>query len=396
MSSNKNPKLPQSDLKMAVIFDPLYKYGGAEKHLQYILKTFPNSELFVPYYDKSFVEKNFKDVKIHTSFMQFLPAKDKLKYLYLLLLPLAFKSFKFRKFDGLLSLSISFAKFAKAPKGKKHVNICMSPPKFLWQQKDRSIKDIESLNGINRSLYKIYSFFMNTFLEDLWRRWDKRAVHRLDRIIAISNTVKRRIKKNYEVNADVMYPPVEVDKLKPVRILNKKESWFLYLGRIETYKGVEIAIRACIDSNSPLKIVGAGDDEPRMRDLVKELNSKGLIKFMGFVSEKEKISMMQRCRALIFPVRGEDFGIVPVEANAAGSAVIAYRSGGVIETVSQENPKTGVFFTKYNYKSLSNILKNFDYTKFDGKACINHSQEFASEIFMYKLKNYIEDVIQNK
>jgi len=389
-------QLPTSDLKMAVVFDPLYKYGGAEKHLKYIVKTFPNSQLFVPYYDKEFVKKNFPDIEIHHSFMQYLPFKDELKYLYLLLQPLAFKSLRFRGFDGVLSLSIIFAKFAKAPRGRKHINICMSPPKFLWQKNDRSIKKPDQMGGINKMLFKFYSFFMNTFLEDIWKGWDRKAAQRLDHIIATSKVVKRRIKKCYGIKADIIYPPVEVDKMQPKKKIHRKENWFLYLGRIETYKGVKLAIRACVDANVPLKIVGSGDDEQRMKGLVKKLNAKGLIKFLGFVSESQKRSLMQKCKALIFPVRGEDFGIVPVEANAAGAVVIAYRSGGVVETISEENPSTGVFFRKYNYKELSKILKKFDDTEFDCRNCINHAQEFTVSIFMYKLKNYIEDVIQSK
>jgi glycosyltransferase involved in cell wall biosynthesis len=398
MSKEDIPKqvLPTSDLKMAVVFDPLYKSGGAEKHLEYILKTFPQAELFVPYYDKEFVKSNFPNVNIHHSFMQYLPSKDKLKYVYLLLQPLAFKSFNFKKFDGVLSLSITFAKFAKAPKGKTHTNICMSPPKFLWQKDDRSIKGNDQLKGINKFLFGIYSFFMNTFLEDIWKKWDRKAARKLDNMIAISNVVKRRIKKYYNVNADVIYPPVEVDRLNPGNSINRKENWFLYLGRIETYKGVELAIRSCVDANVPLKIVGKGDDEERMKELVKELNAKGLVKFLGFVSEKQKIGMMQRCKALIFPVRGEDFGIVPVEANASGSAVIAYRSGGVVETISEHNPKTGIFFSKYDERELSTILKNFKAGDISSKNCISHAQDFAAQIFMYKLKNYIEDVVQSK
>ncbi|MCD4811897.1 glycosyltransferase [bacterium] len=389
-------ELPQSDLKLAVVFDPLYKRGGAEKHLKYILQTFPNAELFVPYYDKEFVKKYFPNVKIHSSFMQYLPWKDRLKYLYLLLQPLAFKSLNLRNFDGVLSLSIAFAKFAKAPRGKKHVNYCMSPPKFLWQKNDRSLKKEDQLEGVNKMLFNFYSFFMDTFLEDIWKSWDIKAAQRVDHMIANSKVVKRRIKKYYDVNADVMYPPVEVEDMRPERIMNKKEHWFLYVGRIETYKGVELAIRACIEAKVPLKIIGKGDDEQRMKDLVKELNAKGLVKFLGFISDTKKAKMMQRCKALIFPVRGEDFGIVPVEANAAGSAVIAYRSGGVVETISSSNPKTGIFFRKYKVEELAKILKNFKEEEYDSRNCINHAQEFTASIFMYKLKNYIEDVIQNK
>jgi glycosyltransferase involved in cell wall biosynthesis len=397
MSKSKysHKKIPTSKLKLAIVADPLYKYGGSEKHLQYILKTFPNSELFVPYYDGEFVKEHFPNIIIHQSFLKRFPYKAKMKHSYLLFHPLAVKMFKFNDFDGVLSHSIIFGKFAKAPKGKKHINSCMSPPKFLWQKEDRSIKDRKQLRGINKLSFAIYSFFMDTFLEDLWKKWDKEAAQKVDHMIANSETVKKRIKKVYDIKADVIYPPVEVAQMQIERPLNRRENWFLYLGRIESYKGVELAIRACVDAQVPLKIVGKGDDEDRMHELVKELKAKGLVKFLGFVSDEERIDLMRRARALIFPVRGEDFGIVPVEANAVGTPVIAYRSGGVVETISEENPKTGVFFEKYNYKSLSKALKDFNEEEFTSKNCVSNAQRFDSSIFMYKLKTYVEDAIHN-
>lgn len=392
--SNKQ-KLATSQLKMAVVTDPLYKFGGSEKHLQYILKTFPSAEIFVPYCDMEFVQKHFPNVKVHQSFLRFFPWKWKLKYLYLLLHPLAFKSFNFKEFDGVLSHSIIFAKFARASKGKKHINSCMSPPKFLWQKSDRSLKRVDQLTGLNRFFFKIYSFFMDTFLEEYWKKKDRKAAQRVDHIIANSKTVQKRIKKYYDVDADVIYPPVEVSKMQKEKPLNRRENWFLYLGRIETYKGIELAIRACVEASVPLKVVGKGDDEERMHELVKKLNAKGLVSFLGFVSEEEKINLMKRARALIFPVRGEDFGIVPVEANAVGTPVIAYRDGGVVETISESRPKTGVFFDEYNYKALAKILKNFDDEEYDRKSCMIHAQEFDASIFMYKLKTYVEDAVQD-
>ena len=236
---------------------------------------------------------------------------------------------------------------------------------------------------------------MDTFLEDLWKKWDKEAAQRVDAIIANSEVVRKRIKKYYKVDAEVIYPPIEVEELASEQLPNRKENWFLYLGRIETYKGVELAIRACVDAKVPLKIAGKGDDEERMHRLVKDLNAKGLISFLGFVSDTERNNLLKRCKALIFPAKGEDFGIVPVEANALGTPVIAYRNGGVIETISEENPKTGMFFDKYNYKELSKILKKFNENEFDSKTCISQAKQFDSSIFMYKLKTYVEDVVQN-
>ena len=392
MKKNRK-KEKESNIRVAVVSEPLYKHGGAEIHLKYILDTFPNSELFTAYYDEEFVKKFFPNVKINHSFMQYLPGRDKLRYIYLLFQPLAYKLFKFKNYDAVVSLSIAFARFVKVKK-IPHVNICMSPPKFLWQKESRTLKDINQLEGSNRFLFKIYSFFSKTFLENILRKADRKTAQDCDHIAAISQVVRKRIKKYYDVDADVIYPPVEVKKIQERRKMNRKENWFLYLGRVETYKGVELAIKACVKADVPLKIAGMGDDFDNVKDLVKKLNARGLIKFLGYVTDEEKFNLLARTKALIFPVRDEDFGIVPVEANASGTPVIAFRQGGVQETVSEDNPKTGIFFDKYNIKELAKILKNFESEDFDPDNCRKQSANFASEIFEYKLHNYVKDAIQ--
>lgn len=379
--------------KIAIVSDPLYKYGGAEKHLRDMIRAFPNCTLYTAFYDREFVKRYFPNVEIKTSFMQYIPGKFKFRYFLQLFQPLAYRSFRFKGYDAILSLSIAFAKYANGD--IPHINICMSPTKFFWEKEGRSLKSSNQLKGFNKVLFNIYSFFMDTFLEDIWKDWDRKAAQKVDRMIAISNVVKKRIKKYYQRESDVIYPPVEVKAIGEVTKVNRKENWFLYLGRVETYKGVELAIRAAHDAKVPLKVAGAGDDLERMKSLVKELNAKGFVKFLGFVSEEEKLDLLAKAKALIFPVQGEDFGIVPVEANAAGTPVIAYHEGGVTETISDINPKSGEFFAKYDYKSLSKILKNFDGRQYKSENCRKQASNFAVEIFIYKLQRYVDDVIQN-
>jgi len=385
--------------KVAIVYDPLFKYGGAEAQLKYMFKAFPNAEFYTAYYDTEFVEEQvIKDVlgdrKIHKSFMQYLPFKWKLRELYFLFLPLAYRFFNFRNYDVVISHTISFAKFVRPPKGVVHVCSCMSPPKFFWEKDGRTMRK-NPFKGVRKFLYSFYAFFMDTFLEDIWKYWDKNAANRCDKIFGNSESVKKRIKKYYEMDADVIYPPVEVSEIKKKKLLNRRENWFLYIGRIETYKGVDLAIKAAVKAGVPLKVAGKGSDLKSMQELVKKLNAKGSVKFLGFVSEEEKIDLLMRCKALIFPVRKEDFGIVPVEANAAGAPVIAYKEGGPLETISESNPKTGKFFDKYTVKELSSVLKKFNPDKYDPVNCRKQADNFAAEIFVYKLQNYVEDVLQD-
>ena len=158
MKKNKN-----NNLKVAVVCDPQYKKGGAELHLGYILKAFPSAELFTPYYDKEFTDKEYPGRKINHSFLQYLPGRTKFKYFQLLFHPWAYRSFRLKGYDVVISHTISFAKFVRVPKGIKHICSCMSPPKFLWDRKARSIRGAEEFTGLNKFLFKFYSFFMDTF-----------------------------------------------------------------------------------------------------------------------------------------------------------------------------------------------------------------------------------------
>lgn len=384
--------MKRKEYRIAIVADPLFKYGGAEKHLQGILKAFPNNTLFTAFCDKDFVKKYFPNEEVKTSFMQYVPGKFKFRYILQLLQPLAYRSFRYRGYDCVLSISIGFAKYTNT--NIPHINVCLSPTKFFWEKEGRSLKNVDQLKGLNRLFYSFYSIFQNTFLERIWQKWDRNAAKKVDRMIAISEAVQKRITKYYGCDSDVIYPPVDVKGIIQSTKNSRKENWFLYLGRIETYKGVELAIRAAVDAKVPLKVAGIGDDLDRMKNLVKELNAKGYVKFLGFISDEEKIDLLSRAKALVFPVKGEDFGIVPVEANAAGTPVIAYRDGGVVETVSDINPKSGIFFDKYDYKALSKVLKKFDGRAYRSDNCRKQASEFAEEIFIYKIQRYVEDYLQ--
>lgn len=382
-----------ADLKIAVVAEPLFKRGGAEDHLKAILEAFPNSELYTAFYDRKFTDEYYPKVKIHHSFMQYLPNLWGWRYIYMLFQPLAYGSFRFKGYDAVISLSMAFAKFIK-PRSVKHIDICMTPPKYFWEKEGRTLKDKKRFTGFNRFMFNIYSFFMDTFLEKIWKRWDFNAAHKCTRVVATSNAVKERIKKYYNLDVDVIYPPVDTKALLGSKKMNRKENWFLYAGRVETYKGVGMAIKACVKAGVPLKIVGKGDDLESLQELVKKLNAKGLVKFLGYVSDDEKFDLMSRAKALLFPVRHEDFGIVPVEANASGTPVIAFREGGVLETISESNPKTGLFFDKYDVESLYKVIKSFKSSDYDADNCRKQASNFASEIFVYKLQNYVKDVLQ--
>lgn len=362
MTKSKNDrKEPRSNLKIAVVTDPLIRYEGWHEQLKYILKIFPNSCLFTPYYEPEYIEKAFENIDIKDTFLQLVAPENNKKEAWLKWERIAYRTLKLRNYDVVISISARSAHFIRTRKNLKHIAIILKPQVL--------------------------------FSSPRLQKKNKVAIKDLDAVIANSNSDKRKIRRLYEINSDVMYPPIEVDKYKPEKILHRKESWFLANSSISN-RALKLVIKAAVKANAPLKVVGALRESLDAEQLIKDLNARGVVKFLGEVPEQARIELMQRCRAFIYPVKSRNFGRIAVEANAAGSPVIAYRRGSVIETLSTEHPKTGVFFKKYNHRSLAKVLSRFDDKEFDSKSCIMKAEEFDTSIFMYKLKNYVEDVVQ--
>jgi glycosyltransferase involved in cell wall biosynthesis len=383
-------KIKPSDLKVAIAVDNIIAWDGGAQVVKTLLEVFPSAVIYTAISDKEVVKKYFPDVKVVNSFIQYLPFEKALRRELLLLYPWAFRAFSFFGFDLVISATPAFAKFLKPWSRKtKHIYYCHTPPKFFWQKKGRTIK------GMERPSYKFYSFFQGTILERIWQYWDRKAARAADVIISNSDAVGKRVEKYYGVECETIHPPVDTSALTFNPDNSTRENWYLYLGRVETYKGVELAIRACIDAKVPLKIAGTGQHLEQMRELVKEKNAKGTVKFLGYVEDPEKYELLSKCRALIFPVVDEDFGIVVVEAQGSGAPVIAYRSGGPKEIISEKDPKTGVFFDKYTSEELSKILRSFDPEDINPDNCRQVASQFDSEIFKYKFKNLAEDVVRN-
>jgi glycosyltransferase involved in cell wall biosynthesis len=358
----KTKKYPKSNIKVAVVTDPLIDKKHWHEQLKCILELFGNCTLFTPYYRPEYVKENFSDVDIHDTFLQLIAPEDNSKKKWLKLERLAYKTLSFRNYDIVISISSRCARFVRTDKDTKHVAIVLQPHRLFTSKR-------------------------------LWAK-EKEAIQRADAVITNSNSDKRKIRRLYKVNSDVIYPPINVDKFKPKKLLNRKESWFLMDADIST-RALKLVIRAVVEAKVPLKIVGLLRPDIDPEELIREMKAKGLVKFLGELSEESRIGLLQRCKAYIYPKKSRQFGQVAIEANSAGTAVIAYRRGAVIETISENHPKTGVFFQKYNYKSLAKVLKEFDEEEFDSKNCIMKAQELDTSIFMYKLKTYVEDIVQS-
>lgn len=378
-----------SDCKVAIISDLLTTWGGAEETVKAIYEIFPDATIYTSVVDREVISQFMPDAKIIPSIVQYFPFEKQLRKEFSIAYPFAFKLFNLKKYDVVISVSSAFAKCVNVKKSK-HITICLTPPIFLYKEERRSnVKN-------KRATYTIiYEKIFKKPLHAIFKYIDKKAINNAIKIIANSNVVRRRIKEIYNLESDLIFPPIEVEKIHYNPDFKSREKWYLFHNRLEIYKGAEHAIRACVELKRPLKVSGAGSDMERLQGIVKELNAKGLVKFLGRTTDEQKFDLMYRCKAMLYPVKDEDFGIIPVEANASGGIVIAHRSGGPVESLSEDNPKTAVFYNDYTWEGLKNAILEFENNEYNAESCRKQSLQFSKKIFQYKLINVIKDVTQN-
>lgn len=293
-------------------------------------------------------------------------------------MPMAVEFFDLRKFDLVISDASAFAKGVITSPDTLHICYCHAPTRYLWDYTHQYIKELK----YNKYIKKVISLALNYI-----RIWDKSAADRVDKYIANSQTVQKRIKKYYRRNSVVINPPVEIDKFY---ISDSQENYFLIGGRLAPYKRVDLVIEALIKLNKKLKIFGSGVDLERLKKIAgNNLN----IEFLGKVDDEKKAELYSKCLAFINP-QEEDFGITVVEAMASGRPVIAYKKGGATETVIEN--KTGKFFHEQTADDLYNVLKNFNSNHFNPREIREHAKQFSKEKFKEKIKNFIDREYENR
>ena len=357
----------QTAMRIALVHDYLTQFGGGERVLSALCEFFPEAPIFTLIYDEKGSGGVFKDRKIHTSFLQKIPGSKKYFRGLIWLMPLAIEQFDLSGFDMVISVSHSYGKGIITKPSIKHICYCLTPTRYLWHNPGLPLKPFSQL------------------ILNYLRKWDYQAAQRPDFFIADSKNVQQRIKKYYNRESEVIYPPIDTEKF---HISENKKSYFLMVGRMVPYKRFDIAIEAF--SNLPqeqLLIIG---DRP-LYSKFKLMNKFRVrnIKFLGRVSDSELPKYYTNCKALIFP-QEEDFGIVPVEAMASGRPVIAYRAGGAEETVIEN--ENGLFFNEQTLESMVSAIKTFDDKKFNSQKIKENAQKFDKEIFKSKIRKLIVDL----
>lgn len=348
-------------MKIAFVHEYLNQFGGAERMLLSLCAIFPDAPIYTLFYDKNATGEVFEGREIRTSFLQRFPFVKKYHRGFPLLMPLAIEQFDFSDFDVVISISASFAKGVVTKPHTKHICICLTPPRFLW---DDSHKFVEEF-GYSRLIKNILPPFISYL-----RVWDREASYRVDEFWAISEFIKERIRKYYSKNSDIIYPPVDVSKFY---ISSDLGDYFLMAGRLVAYKRFDLGIKAFNKLGFPLKVVGIGPELKKLKKMAKDN-----IEFLELVSDDRLAELYSKTQALILP-QEEDFGIVPLEAMASGRPVIAFRSGGAVETIAEG--KTGVFFNEQTVDSLAYAVKSFDVNKFNSTFCRSQAEKFDVGVF---------------
>ncbi len=374
MDANAEPRV-------VLVHDWLTGMRGGEKCLEVLCRRWPDAPLYTLLHKPGAVTGAIEDRQPQTSFLQHFPrVHDYYRYL-LPLMPPAVESWRLRRCDLVVSLSHCVAKAVRPPRGVPHVSYCFTPMRYAWHMRTAYFAD--RLSGLKARV-------LERFL-GLLRDWDRRTAERVTHFIAISRTVQARIAECYGRTSAVIYPPVDTDFYTPSHI--RREDYYLAVSAFAPYKRLDLAIEACAKLNRLLVVIGTGQDEKRLKRL-----AGPQVRFLGWQTDEVIRDHLRRCRALLFPGE-EDFGIVPVEAMACGTPVIAFGRGGATETVVSlggRREPTGLWFEEQTAACLADALLTFEKSmrEFEPAAVRRQALRFNERRFAEEMFAYLDNVLR--
>jgi len=349
-------------MKIALVYDWLDSWGGAERVLLEFNRLFPQAPIYTSIYrpERADFAKKFPQIK--TSFLQRFSCLG--HRLLVPLMPFSFENFDFADFDLVISVTSFAAKGIITKPPTKHVCYLLTPTRFLWYS--------EQYSGLR----------FPKIIQNYLKSWDKIAAQRPDKIIAISKTVQKRCSDIYQRDSQIIYPPVD-SKFVFSHHPKKRADFFLIVSRLEKQKKVDLAVRVFNDLGWPLIIIGTGSQEKRLKRLARKN-----ILFLGKVSDQKLINYYRRTRAVIFP-QEEDFGLVALEALACQTPVIAFAAGGATEIITDN--KTGSFFTSQTSQGLRKALLKFPKNDYNKDNFHPSREKFSQEAFASSWQKLIND-----
>jgi glycosyltransferase involved in cell wall biosynthesis len=357
--------------KIALVHDYFIQMGGAERVAAAMHDSFPSAPMYTTVALPHRLPKELHGADIRTSAMQWLPGMEQRFRQYFMLYPFAVEHFDLSEFDLIFSSSSGYAKGVRRRSDAIHVCYCHTPMRWVWRYEDYAAR--ENFGRVAKSLLPI----------SLWglKKWDLRAARQPNYYIANSRQVAQRIKQFYGRESIVIPPPIEVDRFY---MSSQVDDYYLVLSRLVPYKRIDLAIEACNRLGRRLVIIGDGPDRERLQKL-----AGPTIEFLGRQSDSRVNHYASRCRALVFPGE-EDFGMVPLEVNAAGRPVIAFRGGGAIETVV--DGLTGVFFDKPTSASLITAIEDFESRMWNQQSLRRHAERFDRSVFAFRVLQFLGSV----
>jgi glycosyltransferase involved in cell wall biosynthesis len=369
-------------MKVALVHDWLTGMRGGEKCLEVFCELYPDADLYTLVYQPDSVPPTIRRMNVQTSWVNRLPCAPAYFRYLLPLFPHAIEQFDFSGYDLIFSSSHCVAK-GVFPHRALHLAYTYTPMRYVWDLHDAYLA---GGNGsvVNRAGLVLFRSYL--------QRWDVRSSARVDGFIAISSNIARKIERLYGQTAKVIYPPVDFDRF---HLAQQVQPYFLVVSALVPYKRIDVAVEAFNALQVPLKIVGAG---PLARSLERQANAN--IEFLGWVDDARLAELYASCQALIFPGE-EDFGIVPLEAQASGRPVIAYRRGGLLETVigldnSPDSNPTGIFFDAQNSESLIAAVRLYERNKdrFIPTQIRAHASQFGRARFKQEIAEHIERCLE--
>jgi len=372
-------------MKVALVHDWLTGMRGGEKVLEVFCELFPDAHLYTLLHNKGSLSNTIESMDIRTSFIQKLPLVKK-KYRHLLpIFPTAIERFDLREYDLVLSSSHCVAKGVITGADTLHICYCFTPMRYIW--------DLYSLY-FGKTRAGVITRLATSLVLNYLRKWDMASSNRVNKFVAISKYIAERIKKNYGRDSDLIYPPVDCSYFKPGFA---NDGFYLMVSPLAPNKRVDIAVEAFNSNGLPLIVIGSGQEEKKLEKM-----AGGNIKLMGWQSDEVVREYYVNCKALIFP-GVEDFGIVPLEAQACGKPVIAFGEGGALETIipldkeagkrdEQLNNATGLFFYEQTAESLAQAVVRFEAVQgqFNEQEIRKNAESFDRAIFKNEFKKYIE------
>ena len=368
--------------KVAIICDWLVTYAGAERVIEQLINIFPQADIFCVVDFLTDKERFFlKNKKTTTTFIQNMPGAEKNYQIYLPLMPIAIEQLDVTDYDIVISSSHAVAKGVITGPTQIHISYVHTPIRYAWDLQYQYLKETGMEHGIK-------SLFARLGLHYI-RMWDCRTANGVDEFVANSKFIAKRIKKVYGRNADVIYPPVDVFKFDLCR---DKRNYYLTASRMVPYKKISLIVKAFNEMpDKKLVVIGDGPELGKIRKI-----AKGNIEILGWQPDDVLTKMMEHARAFIFAAE-EDFGIVPVEAQACGTPVIAYGRGGALETIRSENDDTptGVFFYQQTVSSLCEAVCRFEKiaNTISCAECRNNAFRFSKEKFVARFTEFVSNVV---